>query len=525
MSQSHSAHPTLLADITPSSLLNATQTAIAQSPLNIPLQLVPETTLRQTPSQHISSNLGSRNSIHRRSLSPSSGDSHHHSRCPSVCRCSRFSQKRSSNRSRHRSRSSRWRSPSTSEQSDAPESCRSRRSGASRRRRTRSPSQSARRRASSTPIGTSGSVSEMEVQQHSTGLGSAESSKVTSHGQDITTTGVGVPPSPGDSRSARNSGLQSLPSQRRTNGPTVSSLPLGHSGQSLMPLIRASVTPATWQVYGKAWEEWCSLVKGRPVDTCVRARCDVVVELLNLLKSRGASGTLAQRNLTGVAFFFQLMGWADVTKYFFIKQAVKGWRRLQPSQECRRPISLSLLHDIITKSETVCKSQYESALISTAFAIAFFGALRISELVPHSKTALIGGLINEDLVICSDALRIRVRKSKCDPTGRGSWVLVKALEGPICPVKIVRHYAVIRHESRFFLSHTDGSPLTKYQFHTIFKKCLQAVGVDPKEYGTHSFRIGAATEAARAGAAEAEVQRLGRWKSACFARYIRPDLL
>ncbi|XP_073431916.1 uncharacterized protein [Dendrobates tinctorius] len=365
----------------------------------------------------------------------------------------------------------------------------------------------------------------MEVQQHSTGLGSAESSKVTSHGQDITTTGVGVPPSPGDSRSARNSGLQSLPSQRRTNGPTVSSLPLGHSGQSLMPLIRASVTPATWQVYGKAWEEWCSLVKGRPVDTCVRTRCDVVVELLNLLKSRGASGTLVQRNLTGIAFFFQLMGWANVTKYFFIKQAVKGWRRLQPSQECRRPISLSLLHDIITKSETVCKSQYESALISTAFAIAFFGALRISELVPHSKTALIGGLINEDLEICSDALRFRVRKSKCDPTGRGSWVLVKALEGPICPVKIVRHYAVIRHESRFFLSHTDGSPLTKYQFHTIFKKCLQAVGVDPKEYGTHSFRIGAATEAARAGAAEAEVQRLGRWKSACFARYIRPDLL
>ncbi|XP_073433563.1 uncharacterized protein [Dendrobates tinctorius] len=335
----------------------------------------------------------------------------------------------------------------------------------------------------------SGSVSEMEVPQHSTGLGSAESSKVTSHEQDIATAGVGVPPSPGDSRSARNSGLQSLPSQRRTNGPTVSSLPLGHSGQSLMPLIRASVTPATWQVYGKAWEEWCSLVKGRPVDTCVRARCDVVVELLNLLKSRGASGTLAQRNLTGVAFFFQLMGWADVTKYFFIKQAVKGWKRLQPSQECCRPISLRLLHDIITKSETVCKSQYESALISTAFAIAFFGALRISELVPHSKTALIGGLINEDLVICSDALRIRVRKSKCDPTGRGSWVLVKALEGPICPVKIVRHYAVIRHESRFFLSHTDGSPLTKYQFHTIFKKCLQAVGVDSKEYGMHSFRI------------------------------------
>ncbi|KAM4019375.1 uncharacterized protein ACNLHF_000079 [Anomaloglossus baeobatrachus] len=74
-------------------------------------------------------------------------------------------------------------------------------------------------------------------------------------------------------------------------------------------------------------------------------------------------------------------------------------------------------------------------------------------------------------------------------------------------------------------SHADGSPLTKYQFQAMFKQCLAKAGENPKEYGTHSFRIGAATEAARAGVTEAEVQRMGRWKSACFARYIRPDLL
>ncbi|XP_073511592.1 basic phospholipase A2 sphenotoxin subunit B-like isoform X2 [Phyllobates terribilis] len=43
-------------------------------------------------------------------------------------------------------------------------------------------------------------------------------------------------------------------------------------------------------------------------------------------------------------------------------------------------------------------------------------------------------------------------------------------------------------------------------------------GNHPKDYGTHSFRIGAATEAARAGLSETEVQRIGRWRSTCLAR-------
>ncbi|XP_077152553.1 uncharacterized protein LOC143816266 isoform X1 [Ranitomeya variabilis] len=344
--------------------------------------------------------------------------------------------------------------------------------------------------------------------------------------QQVTaTTGVGVPPLPGDTRPASGNGFQSSPSDRATIGCPVSNTPFGHGSQSMMPLIRASVTPATWQAYGKAWDEWCSLIHGRPVERCDRARCEVLVEFLNLLRQRGASGTSAQRHLSGLAFFFQLAGWADVTKDFFIRQAVKGWKRLQPSQECRRPISLSLLHGIITISPSVCTSHYESVLVSAAFAIAFFGALRISELVPRSKTSLDGGLINEDLVICNEALRIRVRKSKCDPTGRGTWVLVKSSDGPVCPLNVVKRYTGMKGAGRFFLSHADGSPLTKYQFHTIFNRCLEAVSADPSEYGTHSFRIGAATEAAKAGIPEAEVQRLGRWKSACFARYIRPDLL
>lgn len=63
-----------------------------------------------------------------------------------------------------------------------------------------------------------------------------------------------------------------------------------------------------------------------------------------------------------------------------------------------------------------------------------------------------------------------------------------------------------------FLCHQDGSPLTRFQFTSLFKKCLLAAGENPSSYGTHSFRIGAATEEVWAG----EVMRLGRWRSRCY---------
>jgi hypothetical protein len=41
----------------------------------------------------------------------------------------------------------------------------------------------------------------------------------------------------------------------------------------------------------------------------------------------------------------------------------------------------------------------------------------------------------------------------------------------------------------------------------------------------HSFRIGAATAAAIQGASDEDIQRMGRWKSQAFKRYIRIPVL
>ncbi|XP_077110356.1 uncharacterized protein LOC143766488 isoform X4 [Ranitomeya variabilis] len=443
----------------------------------------------------------------RRSYSASSSSPHSrrsHRTSDQHRRRSVHSHRRSSSRRYANSRSSRRRSPSSSYEMSSESASPDREIGPARVRRE---SQAASRVYSPVeqcaPPGAS-----------SQGLNFSSSSA-----------GAGVPPSMGVPPPVVGSGFQEQFSQRSTGGLALPPFSLGNSGEQLMPLVRSSVVPSTWQSYGKAWEEWCSLIRGRPVHLSDQYRLQVTIEFISQLLDKGISGSSAQQRLSGLAFYFQLLGWVDVTKTFLIRQALKGWKRVQPSRECRRPISLSLLHTIICSTNEICSSHFESLLLSAAFGLAFFGALRISELVPQSKSSLEGGLLCDDVVLVKDSLRLRLRKSKTDPAGRGTWLLLHRYSGQVCPVLLIIAYLEVRRFGRFFLVHLDGSPLTRYQFQALFSKCLTASGVPVRDYGTHSFRIGAATEAAKAGLPDSEVQRIGRWRSACFSRYIRPDLL
>lgn len=81
----------------------------------------------------------------------------------------------------------------------------------------------------------------------------------------------------------------------------------------------------------------------------------------------------------------------------------------------------------------------------------------------------------------------------------------------MCPVRLSAAYSLIRPAgSAQWLLHMDGSPLTRFQFGAVFKRGLQRLGCNCKEYGAHSFRIGAATSAAARGLSAADIQELGR---------------
>ena len=51
------------------------------------------------------------------------------------------------------------------------------------------------------------------------------------------------------------------------------------------------------------------------------------------------------------------------------------------------------------------------------------------------------------------------------------------------------------------------------------------MGYNENDYNTHSFRIGAATHAAKMGKSDDEIMTMGRWKSDSYKRYIRIDTI
>ena len=95
-------------------------------------------------------------------------------------------------------------------------------------------------------------------------------------------------------------------------------------------------------------------------------------------------------------------------------------------------------------------------------------------------------------------------------------------DAALCPVAAILAYCAIRPAIvRPFFVFRDGSPLTRDRLVAAVRSALSHAGVDTAHYSGHSFRVGAATTAARAGLSQATIKMLGRWESSAYERYIR----
>ena len=120
------------------------------------------------------------------------------------------------------------------------------------------------------------------------------------------------------------------------------------------------------------------------------------------------------------------------------------------------------------------------------------------------------------------AIRVHLKRSKCDQFGQGVNVFFGRTNMPVCPVAAVLAYIAVRGaaEGPFFLF-ANGQLLSKQTFVSAFRQALQAIGLPYQDFAGHSFRIGAATAAAKAGIEDSVIWTLGRWNSAAFLTYIR----
>ena len=167
-------------------------------------------------------------------------------------------------------------------------------------------------------------------------------------------------------------------------------------------------------------------------------------------------------------------------------------------------------------------------MFQAAFLLAFFGFLRVGEFTVQRQSDDGRKILAKDDIQWgqeenSHFMLVQIRFSKTDQHGRGTTLKIKEnkTEGT-CPVKAMETYLRVRPKEKGPLfRHKDGSPLSRYQFNAVLKKALLESGVGANQYGTHSFRIGAATMAALKGIPPEQIMTMGRWRSDAYLRYIR----
>ena len=169
---------------------------------------------------------------------------------------------------------------------------------------------------------------------------------------------------------------------------------------------------------------------------------------------------------------------------------------------------------------------FDHVMLWAVFCLGFWGFMLSREFTCPSLQAFISDMLSsQDVAVDSHTspshLVVHLCRSKNDPLGAGTRLHLGATGHSLCPVSSMMGYlAIIPSEPGPLFLFRDGSTLCRTKLIQCLRQALSSVGVDCSGYSGHSFRIGAATMAARMGVSDSLIKTLGHWRSSAFMVYI-----
>ena len=248
------------------------------------------------------------------------------------------------------------------------------------------------------------------------------------------------------------------------------------------------------------------------------------------LASKSMSYVSIRVYLSGLRFMQIAYGLPDpsLSSFCHLEYVLRGIRKSTPIHKRPRrlpvtPHTLRLLFRVWSRPPV----SQDKVMLWAACCTGFFGFLRSGEFTCPSMNAYSNLMLSaDDVRVDSHSnpsfVTIHLRHSKTDIFGVGATIYLGCVDGPICPVKALLAYLVLRGPGPGPLFvFQDGSPLSRSLLVTAVRSALDSQGLDVRGFNGHSFRIGAATTAAACGMEDSLIQSLGRWKSSAFTSYIQ----
>ncbi|XP_056016344.1 uncharacterized protein LOC125673205 isoform X1 [Ostrea edulis] len=295
-------------------------------------------------------------------------------------------------------------------------------------------------------------------------------------------------------------------------------------------LLFNSLSPTTITAYKSAFQSYKSFVMqvyGRNTPLFPPLLTHLVSFIAHCYQMNLAVSTTLT-TLSALSFIFKLSASEDLTQHFLIKKMIQGFKNAKPTCDPRPPITPVILGKLIQALPFTTDSIFSKTMLHAMVVLVFCAFLRVGEITKtHNKKShyllfrnVASGIdANNRGVI--DITLPHFKHSKFSTTIHLQQNRPNSL---LCPYKTLLDYIFIRKHSSPgspLFSFMDDSPVLRHYFTTQLRAALLFCKLDLVRYQAHSFRIGAATTAAATGYTEVQIQKMSRWNSDAFKKYIR----
>ena len=252
-----------------------------------------------------------------------------------------------------------------------------------------------------------------------------------------------------------------------------------------------------------------------------------MIDFMAHMVNEGLSAATIASTVSAIGYVHRMGCYEDPTDGFKVKKALVGVHRLAKSGDQRLPITQGILHKLLKVVDDICKERYDRHMYKAMYLIMFYGLLRVGEITTSRAADRAKVVSVDDIKIFKrgkkvSSVSLSMRDFKHNLPTNTVTLKIHATHKKFCPITHLLKYIAERgaNAGPLFIR-SNGKPVSKGEFTRIFRKSATKVGLDEAKYKPHSFRIGGATRYAELGYEDSLIQRMGRWKSLAFRRYIR----
>lgn len=298
-----------------------------------------------------------------------------------------------------------------------------------------------------------------------------------------------------------------------------------HLSQSSQQLLQASLSPSAKQLYLRSWTLLHKFCVSNNLPFSFPFSVIIICNFVGDLFTQGLGPATITSHVSAISYVHKLYNVFDPTHSFIVRKILKGSNNLSKSVDTRLPITKSILIKLLSALQHTVQEHDGRVLLSAVFLLAFHAFMRLGELVPRNISFYAKVIQRQDVQFLDDnAVQIILRHAKNFANSQPIVLTLSAnaLNHNVCPVQALKTFTTeFKHSSGPLFTFKSGRPVPHSYVTAQLKHAVSFIGLDTSQYAGHSFRIGAATEAAKSGLAENVIQQLGRWHSSAIKRYIR----